>query len=46
MVNHVIIRLQNAFYQLHDARIKSNENGSEEDEEEEQQRRQVFNIFI
>jgi hypothetical protein len=40
VVNHTIIRLQNAFYQLHDARIKSNESDSEEEEE----RRQVYAI--
>jgi hypothetical protein len=38
VVNHTIIRLQNAFYQLHDARVKTNESDSEEEEE----RRQVF----
>jgi hypothetical protein len=41
VVNHTIIRLQNAFYQLHDARIKSNES----DEEEEEERRQVLNLI-
>ena len=38
VVNHTMIRLQHAFYQLHDARTKTNENDSEEKEE----RRQVF----
>ncbi len=38
VVNHTIIRLQNAFYQLHDARIKT----TESDAEEEEERRQVF----
>ena len=38
VVNHTIIRLQNAFYQLHDARIKSNESDSEEEEERRQVR--------
>jgi hypothetical protein len=38
VVNHAIIRLQNAFYQLHDARIKSNESDSEEEEERRQVR--------
>ncbi|CAF4023587.1 unnamed protein product, partial [Rotaria sp. Silwood2] len=41
VVNHTIIRLQNAFYQLHDARTKTNENDSEEEEE----RRQVFKLM-
>ncbi|CAF0770789.1 unnamed protein product [Rotaria sordida] len=36
VVNHTIIRLQNAFYQLHDARTKTNENDSEEEEERRQ----------
>jgi hypothetical protein len=36
VVNHTIIRLQNAFYQLHDARVKSNESDSEEEEERQQ----------
>ncbi|CAF1415092.1 unnamed protein product [Rotaria sordida] len=31
IVNHTIIRLQNAFYQLHDARINRNETDSEEE---------------
>lgn len=38
VVNHTIIRLQNAFYQLHDARTKAIEIDSEEEEE----RRQVI----
>ncbi|CAF1348627.1 unnamed protein product [Adineta steineri] len=36
VVNHTIIRLQNAFYQLHDARTKTNESDSEEEEERRQ----------
>ncbi|CAM2710767.1 unnamed protein product [Rotaria socialis] len=36
VVNHTIIRLQNAFYQLHDARTKTNENDSGEEEERRQ----------
>jgi hypothetical protein len=40
VVNHTIIRLQNAFYQLHDARTKTNESDSEEEEE----RRQVLKL--
>lgn len=42
VVNHTIIRLQNAFYQLHDARTKTNENDLEEEEEE---RRQVYKLI-
>ncbi|CAF0787686.1 unnamed protein product [Adineta ricciae] len=36
VVNHTIIRLQNAFYQLHDVRTKTNETDSEEEEERRQ----------
>ena len=36
VVNHTLIRLQNAFYQLHDARTRTDETDSEEEE-----RRQV-----
>ena len=35
IVNHTMIRLQNAFYQLHEARVKTNESDSEEEERQQ-----------
>ena len=41
IVNHTIIRLQNAFYALHDARVKSNENDNEDEDEEERRQAEL-----
>lgn len=41
IVNHTIIRLQNAFYALHDARVKTNENDDNEQDEEERRQAEI-----
>jgi hypothetical protein len=50
IVNHALIRFQNAFYQLHDARTKTDENDSEEEEERQQaaakEKRQRLKVML